>query len=199
MGTVAQLMYREAEWPADKVAPYQIELDSGHFIYAQVDMDELVRPIVDILTLQDLAMHLATARAKYLNNTGVPDEVVCRLMLTTRMEGLPLCRVRVATSSLLGQGLFATRDIAEGELITLYPADAAFVWEDKERSEESNVKIFFGKHIPADQRDERVTEWPDVVARSPPLFPAASCTAPSCSWLFCISVGVQIVFWCTHR
>jgi hypothetical protein len=85
------------------------------------------------------------------------------------MEGLPLCRVRVATSSLMGQGLFATREIAEGELITLYPADAAFVWEDKERSEESNVKIFFGKHIPADKRDERVTEWPDVVVAPPAL------------------------------
>ena len=52
-----------------------------------------------MLTLEQLAMHLATARAKYLNSSDVPDEAVCRLMLTTRMQNLPLFRARAAPSS----------------------------------------------------------------------------------------------------
>ena len=31
-------------------------------------------------------------------------------------------------------GLFATRDLAEGELITLVPSDAALIWDAKDRS-----------------------------------------------------------------
>ena len=51
-GTIYALQYREPEWPADKVAPYQIELDgvveqNGQvgrpLIFAQVDSDKLVR------------------------------------------------------------------------------------------------------------------------------------------------------------
>lgn len=126
-GTVVHLFYREPEWPQEhKPAPYQIELDSGHFIYAQVDIDDLVRVAQDHMTLEDLALHLSQARAQYLNNTGAPDKAVCRLMLTTKMEHLPIARARCASSG-TGHGLFATRDIAEGELITLYPADAALV------------------------------------------------------------------------
>lgn len=150
-GTIAQLMYREPEWPSNKIAPYQIELDvNKHLIYAQADVNELVVPIAfDGLTLENLAMHLATARAQYLNNTGAPDDVICRLMLTTRMQGLPLCRVRPAESNIpgAGNGLFTTRDIAEEELISLFPADAALMWEDAAKSPDSKVRIAFGKHV----------------------------------------------------
>ena len=95
-GTIYALQYREPEWPADKVAPYQIELDGvveqdgqvgRPLIFAQVDSDKLVRCARDELTLEQLALHLAAARAQYLNASGVPDESVCRFMLTTRMEG----------------------------------------------------------------------------------------------------------------
>ena len=119
----------------------------------------------DVLTLEDLAMHLATARAKYLNASDVPDEAVCRLMLTTRMENLPLFRARSAPSLVApGEvGLFVTRDVAEGELITLVPADGALMWDEKERSPESKVRLFFGSHVAPEDRTLSVTEWPDTV------------------------------------
>ena len=64
-GAVVRLFYKEPDWPEEhKPAPYQIELDSGHFIYAQVDIDDLVRAPPDSLTLEELALHLAQARAQ---------------------------------------------------------------------------------------------------------------------------------------
>ena len=174
-GTVVQVKYREPDWPEEQFAPYQIELDQvieqggqrgRPLIYAQIDSEQLVRATPDLLTLEDLALHLAGARAKYRNASDVPDEAVCRYILTTRMDNLPLSRVRVEPSSIsgAGDGLFATRDIAEGELITLYPADAALVWDDKDRSEESNVRVFFGRHVPAEKRDAAgvLSGWSEV-------------------------------------
>ena len=182
-GTIYALQYREPEWPADKVAPYQIELDGvveqdgqvgRPLIFAQVDSDKLVRCARDELTLEQLALHLAAARAQYLNASGVPDESVCRFMLTTRMEGLPLARARVEPSSGSAprwdrrgssEGLYATRAIAAGELITLYPADAMLVWGDSARSEDSDVRIIFGKHVgEADRDPARVMgEWAELI------------------------------------
>lgn len=46
-----------------------------------------------------------------------------------------------------GKGLFATRDIAQGELITLYPGDAVVSYEDADHTAGSNAQIFFGKHV----------------------------------------------------
>ena len=140
-------------------------MTSGSLYHHQVDSEELVISRPDVLTLEDLAMHLATARAKYLNASDVPDEAVCRLMLTTRMENLPLFRARSAPS-LVAQGevgLFVTRDVAEGELITLVPADGALMWDEKERSPESKVRLFFGSHVAPQDRTLSVTEWPDTV------------------------------------
>lgn len=47
-------------------------------------------------------------------------------MLATRLNGLSLNRCYVAESTLVGagSGLFASRDISRGELVTLYPGDA---------------------------------------------------------------------------
>ena len=43
-GTIVQLWYREEEWPAKCVAPYQIRLDdSGALIYAPFDEDGCIR------------------------------------------------------------------------------------------------------------------------------------------------------------
>jgi len=47
-GTVVQLDYLEDEedWPAGRVAPYQIELENGDLIYAPEDSDRLIRAAV---------------------------------------------------------------------------------------------------------------------------------------------------------
>jgi len=42
-GTVVGLNYREPGWPADQVAPYQIELADGTLIFAPIDEDRIVR------------------------------------------------------------------------------------------------------------------------------------------------------------
>mmetsp|Transcript_35486 Transcript_35486/g.73024 ORF Transcript_35486/g.73024 Transcript_35486/m.73024 type:complete len:453 (+) Transcript_35486:155-1513(+) len=42
-GVVVKRWYREPGWPENTVAPYQIELDDGRFVYAVEDNDVLVR------------------------------------------------------------------------------------------------------------------------------------------------------------
>lgn len=56
-------------------------------------------------------------------------EWASRNMLATRLEALSLNRCYVAESTLAaaGNGLFASRDISAGELITLYPGDGVCI------------------------------------------------------------------------
>lgn len=44
-GQVIQLQYREDHWPADKVAPYQIQLDDGRQIFCPEDLDCLIQAV----------------------------------------------------------------------------------------------------------------------------------------------------------
>jgi hypothetical protein len=44
-------------------------------------------------------------------------------ILCTRLTDLSLARTRIATSRIAGNGLFADRQIAAGELVTMYPCD----------------------------------------------------------------------------
>ena len=45
-----------------------------------------------------------------------------------RVPGLRLNRCRTQMSTIHGMGVFATRDIKKGDLVTLYPGDAVFYW-----------------------------------------------------------------------
>jgi len=42
-GKVSKLWYREASWPPDAWAPYQIQLDDGKEIFAPGDIDQIIR------------------------------------------------------------------------------------------------------------------------------------------------------------
>jgi G3E family GTPase len=42
-GKIIKLNYREPSWPAEKVAPYQVELTDGRLIFAPIDDDRVVR------------------------------------------------------------------------------------------------------------------------------------------------------------
>ena len=66
-------------------------------------------------------------------------EWASRSLLTTRIEGLALNRVHVAQSSIAGagDGVFASRDMAAGSLVTLYPGDALRVWGARDADEDS--------------------------------------------------------------
>ena len=65
-----------------------------------------------------------------------------RAVLSSRMDGLRLCRAHVGGSTIEGggNGLFASREIAAGELITFYPGD---VIESGERAELSEYEVRF--------------------------------------------------------
>ena len=161
--TKVEALFSQKQWKAKAhsrkcsacVESGTVAPDSGTKSSASGQQEALSGSRPDILTLEEIAIHLATARAKYHQHPNLPDEAVCRMMLTTRMQNLPLSRCKEAPSSMpgAGQGLFVTRDIEAGELITLYPADALLIWEDADHSIDSNVKIFFSKHIPTKERD----------------------------------------------
>eukprot|EP00277_Geminigera_cryophila_P011852 CAMPEP_0179447386 /NCGR_PEP_ID=MMETSP0799-20121207/31245_1 /TAXON_ID=46947 /ORGANISM="Geminigera cryophila, Strain CCMP2564" /LENGTH=307 /DNA_ID=CAMNT_0021238203 /DNA_START=5 /DNA_END=928 /DNA_ORIENTATION=- len=113
----------------------------------------------DDLTLHELASRFASVLQHYSTTQTLTEEVVQRNMLATRLDDLHLARCRCAPSlvSGAGNGLFASRDIALGELITLYPGDALLRWEDGvDHSPSRPVQVFFGKHVsPADQNAQR--------------------------------------------
>lgn len=117
-------------------------------------------PYGDDLTLKELALRFSEVRAHYRSNPTVSQAVVCQNMLRTRLDALHLCRVRVGPSVLHGNGVFATRDIAAEELITLYPGDALLYWADGDRRQLRDISVFFGSHVPqAARKPERVVSW----------------------------------------
>jgi G3E family GTPase len=42
-GKIIKLKYREPSWPAEKLAPYQVELHDGRLIFAPIDDDRVIR------------------------------------------------------------------------------------------------------------------------------------------------------------
>ena len=66
-------------------------------------------------------------------------EWASRSLLTTRLDGLALDRVHLARSGIegAGDGLFASRDLQAGSLVTLYPGDALRVWGGRDDDEDS--------------------------------------------------------------
>lgn len=85
-----------------------------------------------------------------------PERMARERMLSSRIEGLALSRAALGRDgSVHGVGLFATRDIAEGELITCYPGDA-LIYQPTEG-------IIFGGHVPEALADPDAVEdeWLD--------------------------------------
>ena len=80
-------------------------------------------------SLSMVADDLTLAAAGALFSEGISQEER-DMQLKVRMPNLSIARTRVATSSIpdAGMGLFATRDIAVGELVTMYPGDALAMW-----------------------------------------------------------------------
>lgn len=83
-----------------------------------------------------------------------PDDEaeMCRKLMSIRLPNLALARCRVCPSPVHGLGVFATRNIRQGELITLYPGDAVLKWKDNCRLT-ANVSVLFGPHIPEIDQD----------------------------------------------
>jgi SET domain len=87
-------------------------------------------------------------------------ESVQRNLLCTRLSDLRLNRCHVAPSSIrpAGWGVFASREIQAGELITLFPGDALLVWNTNVGDVRGGLTVQFGRHISPEDRDTtRVT------------------------------------------
>ena len=75
----------------------------------------------DDLTKEELLLRLSEVRSYYRGRPeeGMTQEAICLKLLSTRLQNLHLNRSFVATSTIpnAGYGLFASRDIKDGELI----------------------------------------------------------------------------------
>lgn len=91
-----------------------------------------------------------------------PDAKARELILSTRIDklesmGLNCTRLGQSTISGAGRGLFATRDIPKGELVTCYPGDALLylpeVPEDEDEDDYVDVDeiVIWGTHV--DEKD----------------------------------------------
>ena len=113
----------------------------------------------DDLTKEELLLRLSEVRSYYRGRPeeGMTQEAVKLKLLSTRLENLHLNRSFVATSTIpnAGYGLFASRDIKDGELITLYPGDAVFSFEQQDDDGDTGPisSIMFGAHTKPEHRD----------------------------------------------
>ena len=111
-----------------------------------------VAPHEDTLTLEGLARLLDDLEAKLAREAPELSAVKRReKLLRQRFSDLPLNRAVVGPSTIgprAGRGVFATRDIAAGELVTLYPCDALIIARTSSPS-----SVLFGSAIPAADRD----------------------------------------------
>ena len=116
------------------------------------------------LTLEQLGSMLADVRAHYRTSGELDQAQVCRNMLATRLSDLRLNRCHIGPSTLPGEsgtGLFASRAIRAGELITLYPGDGLLYWADGNRDLQNGQicsGVIFGAHVPQVERSaDKVT------------------------------------------
>jgi SET domain len=118
----------------------------------------------DDLTKEELALRFAEVLRHYSATGEMTERDVCEAMLRTRLPDLRLNRCRVGPSTLgagAGRGLFASRDIRCGELVTLFPGDALLLWNASRGVGdfgEGGVGVLFGRHVVGEDRD------PDRVA-----------------------------------
>ena len=114
----------------------------------------------DDLTKEELGLRIAEVRSYYRQTNELSQKDACLSLLRTRFPNLQLNRSFTAQSTITnaGRGLFASRDIQEGELITLYPGDALLAWNNTVGDFEDGVGVMFGTHVESnDLNANRVT------------------------------------------
>ena len=79
--------------------------------------------------MEDVGAMFRDVRAHYRSTGEVDEAQACRNLMSTRVKDLRVTCCAVRPSPLHGDGLFAVRDAAEGELLSFFPADALLVWE----------------------------------------------------------------------
>ena len=106
---------------------------------------------LDTATLSEVSARLMQHPTSQISVGGERDE-----LLQTRLPGLAIARTRVAPSRIdsAGRGLFATRAIEEGELVTLYPGDALVSWPDEADNDEEDEEDEDEDEDEEDEEDE---------------------------------------------
>ena len=122
--------------------PFTIALPSVHVLLFVQHMNTRLRPVKalagsDTLTLEACCSLFSPASSQEERDAQLQE----------RLPNLPLLRTRIAPSTIKGaeRGLYATRDIAVGELVTLYPGDALAIWSSEEgaRRDGSKASVSF--------------------------------------------------------
>jgi hypothetical protein len=82
------------------------------------------------------------------NRNLSPDELARETLLSTRIPNLALRHTRLGPSTIpgAGRGLFATHDIAEGDLITCYPGDA-LLYLPPDADHDVDEIVIWGGHV----------------------------------------------------
>jgi hypothetical protein len=128
----------------------------------------------DALTKEELALRFQDVLAHYRTTTTTSPEqlsleTVRYNLLCTRLPNLQLDRCRVAPSTIpnAGMGVFSTRDIKAGELITLFPGDALLLWNDEVGVLRGGLTVRCGPHIvhAAEDRDDVAAHFTSAEAR----------------------------------
>jgi hypothetical protein len=111
----------------------------------------------DDLTKEELALRFTEVLDYYqrLDHPDMSPEMVGLSMVRTRLPNLRLNRCVVAESTIpeAGLGVFASRDVATGELLTLFPGDALLEWTAQVGAFGAGVGVRFGDHIIGADRD----------------------------------------------
>ena len=85
------------------------------------------------------------------NKFNFEDPILGRaVILNTRLPLPKLNKVHVGPSKIHGQGVFASRDIVLGEVITLYPGDFVNVMYPTSVPKINNCLVLRGDHLPED-------------------------------------------------
>ena len=150
------------------------------------------------LTLDDVRSIFVDVRSHYADKDDDVDlGQICRNMMVTRVADFckRLSRCEVRPSDRHGEGLFVTRDVDAGELITFFPGDALLFWASGDRK--GDLMVYFGAHVPQSERD--ASEIVSTRAREYELYISAELSAvgdparrddPACA---CPSVGSRSV------
>jgi len=136
-----QQQQRERQWSALQLASLEEDLE-------------------DDLTKEELGLRIKEVRDYYRETNEMSQENVCLSLVRTRFPKLRLNRCHVAESTIsgAGRGLFASRDIDEGELVTLYPGDALLAWNTTVGDFTGEVGVLFGNHVrPEHRTPDRLT------------------------------------------
>lgn len=123
--------------------------------------------------MEDVGAMFRDVRAHYRSTGEVDEAQACRNLMSTRVKDLRVACCAVRPSPLHGDGLFAARDVAEGELLSFFPADALLVWEDGDRKR-NDCMMFFGAHVP-----QEVCTYYYPLSTYHPLYPFSAPRRPA--------------------